>query len=239
MNRIFVAGAVISLVVGLLVLLPVAEWIEAAARATEALGLLGLAAFAGLYAVATVVAVPGSALTLFAGLVFGPVQGLAAVWVGATAGLALAFLAARRLGRERVRRFVAGRPSFAAVDRAVAREGGKIVFLTRLTPVFPFTFLNYAYGLTGVRFGSYLLASATGILPGTCLYIYLGYLGGAVARSGSEGADQLRLAIQVVGLAAFVVVTVLITRIARRALREAGIQAEAEAGRETAPGAGA
>ncbi len=225
MKRILLAGAALALLVAAFTLLPVGEWIEAAARRTEALGAPGLLVFAAIYAVATVIAVPGSALTLFAGAVFGPFQGAAAVWVGATAGLAFAFLAARRLGRDRVRRFLAGKPSFAAVDRAVAAEGGKIVFLTRLTPVFPFTFLNYAYGLTGVRFGAYLLASATGILPGTCLYIYLGYVGGNVARTVSGNAEGLQLAVQAVGLTAFVVVTVLITRIARRALREAGVEA--------------
>ncbi len=229
MKKFLIAGAVLALIVALLIVLPVGAWLEAAGRAAAALGPAGLAAFAGIYAVATVFAVPGSALTLLAGLVFGPVQGTAAVWVGATAGLTLAFLAARRLGRERVRRFVAGKPGFAAVDRAVSAKGGMIVFLTRLTPVFPFTFLNYAYGLTGVRFGPYVLASATGILPGTCLYIYLGWLGGNVARTASGTEDALQLALQIVGLGAFVLVTVLITRIARRALRDAGVDSATSA----------
>ena len=166
-------------------------------------------------------AVPGSALTLIAGGAFGFATGAAAVWLGATTGLALAFLAARRLARERVTAWLAGKPSFAAVDRAVAAEGWKIVFLTRLTPVFPFTVLNYAYGLTGVSFPGYLAASATGILPGTLLYLYLG---SSVARVVAGETDPLEAGLRIIGLAAFVLVTILVTRIARKALREAGVE---------------
>ena len=214
-------GAVLALVVALVVVFPVGDWIEAGAGWAQGQGAAGLLVFAALYAVATVFAIPGSALTLIAGGAFGAAAGLVAVWLGATAGLALAFLAARRLARERVARWLAGKPSFAAVDRAVAAEGWKIVFLTRLTPVFPFTVLNYAYGLTGVGFGGYFVASATGILPGTLLYIYLG---SSVARTVSGASDPLEVLFRGLGLAAFAVVTILLTRIARRALREAGVE---------------
>ena len=222
MTRTLRLGAVLVLIVALVVLFPLGDWIEAGADWARGQGTTGLLVFAALYAVATVFAVPGSALTLIAGGAFGFAAGLAAVWIGATAGLALAFLAARRLARERVAHWLAQKPSFAAVDRAVAAEGWKIVFLTRLTPVFPFTALNYAYGLSGVGFGGYLAASATGILPGTLLYIYLG---SSVARTVSGASDPLETLLRVVGLAAFVLVTILITRIARRALREAGVEA--------------
>ncbi len=132
----------------LVVIFPFGDWIQAGAEWARGQGTLGLVVFAALYAVATVFAVPGSALTLIAGGAFGVASGTVAVWFGATAGLALAFLAARLLARDRVARWLSTKPSFAAVDRAVAAEGWKIVFLTRLTPVFPFTVLNYAYGLT-------------------------------------------------------------------------------------------
>ena len=220
MNRTLQLGALLVLIVALVVIVPTGEWIRAGAEWAQGQGTAGLVVFAALYAVATVFAVPGSALTLIAGGAFGFAAGAAAVWAGATVGLALAFLAARWLARERVAGWLAGKPSFAAVDRAVAREGWKIVFLTRLTPVFPFTVLNYAYGLSGVPFLGYLAASATGILPGTLLYIYLGT---SVARTFSGASDSLETVLRIVGLAAFVVVTVLITRIARKALREAGV----------------
>ena len=221
MNKTLKLGALLALIVALVVIFPIGEWIEAGAAWAQGQGTAGLLVFAALYAVATVFAVPGSALTLIAGGAFGFGAGTASVWFGATIGLALAFLVARRLARERVTGWLATKPSFAAVDRAVAAEGWKIVFLTRLTPVFPFTVLNYAYGLTGVSFAGYLAASATGILPGTLLYIYLG---SSVARAVSGESDPLEAGLRIVGLAAFVLVTILITRIARKALREAGVE---------------
>ena len=135
-------------------------------------------------------------------------------------GLAIAFLAARKLARDRVARWLAAKPSFAAVDRAVAAEGWKIVLLTRLTPIFPFTFLNYAYGVTAVSFPAYAVASAVGILPGSLFYIYLG---SSVAQTISGQVEQVELLLRIFGVAAFALVTILITRIARRALRDAGV----------------
>ena len=213
-------GAVLAAVVLILVLFPVGDWVESAADWAQSLGPIGILAFAAIYAFATVFAVPGSALTLLAGGAFGVALGTVAVWIGATAGLMLAFIAARRLARDRVNRWLEQRPTFAAVDRAVAKEGWKIVFLTRLTPVFPFTFLNYAYGLTGVRFWPYALASSIGILPGSLFYIYIG---SSVASAVGSDREAGELALRVGGFVAFALVTVLITRIARRALRDAGV----------------
>ena len=221
MSKTLKLGAILVLIVALVVIFPIGAWIEAGAEWAQGMGTAGLLVFAALYAIATVFAVPGSALTLIAGGAFGVAAGTVAVWLGATAGLALAFLAARVLARERVSRWLSDKPSFAAIDRAVAAEGWKIVLLTRLTPVFPFTVLNYAYGLTGVGFVGYLVSSAIGILPGTLLYIYLG---SSVARTVAGESDPLELVARGLGLAAFVVVTILITRTARRALREAGVE---------------
>ncbi len=229
MKRALQVGAVVALLAALLVVFPIGDWIRAGAEQARGMGAAGILVFAALYAVATVFAVPGSALSLIAGGAFGVAAGTLAVWLGATTGLALAFLAARRIARDRVAKWLAGKPSFAAVDRAVAREGWKIVFLTRLTPVLPFTVLNYSYGLTGVGFPAYLIASAIGILPGSLLYIYLG---SSVAETVAGQADRLELAFRTLGLAAAILVTVLITRIARRALREAGVASGDERSRE-------
>jgi uncharacterized membrane protein YdjX (TVP38/TMEM64 family) len=99
------------------------------------------------------------------------------------------------------------------------------VFLTRLSPLFPFNVQNYAYGLTRILFWQYGLASFFGMMPGTFLYVYLGTLGrsGLEAAAGRGRAETFRVALQVLGLLATLVVTILITRTARRALREAGI----------------
>lgn len=175
------------------------------------------------YVVATVLLAPASVLTLAAGAVFGLVQGVAYVFVGAMAGAAAAFLVARHLARGAVERRLAGSPRVAAIDRAVARDGRRIVLLLRLTPVVPFNFLNYALGLSRIGFGDYLVASL-GILPGTIVYVYYGTLLRSVAEL-SAGAPSERgwpyYALLGLGLVATVAVTAVITRLARRALDEA------------------
>jgi uncharacterized membrane protein YdjX (TVP38/TMEM64 family) len=166
--------------------------------------------------------VPGSALTLAAGAVFGVATGAVTVFLAAVAGSAAAFLIARYLARGAVERRLAANPKFAAIDRAVGREGRKIAFLLRLSPAIPFTLLNYALGLTPVRFADYLLASL-GMIPGTLLYVYLGAVAGdAASASASAGAAAgWRTALQLLGLAATAAVTIYVTLLARRALREA------------------
>ena len=187
------------------------------------LGAWGPLAFIVGYAAAVVAFVPGSVLTLAAGAIFGLWRGVVCVFVAAVLGSAAAFLVSRYLARAVIERRIAANPRFAAIDRAVAAEGRKIVFLLRLSPVFPFTLLNYALGLTRVRFIDYVLASP-GMLPGTLLYVYYGKLAGDVAAlvGGApieKGAGYWT--VLALGLAATVIVTTLVTRTARRALREA------------------
>jgi uncharacterized membrane protein YdjX (TVP38/TMEM64 family) len=121
-----------------------------------------------------------------------------------------------------VRKKISSNEKFQAIDDAVAREGWKIVGLTRLSPVFPFNLLNYAYGLTRVSLRDYFFASWVGMMPGTIMYVYIGSLAGEVAKLGSEGRTRTSAewALYIVGLIATVVVTVLITLIARAALRK-------------------
>ena len=172
------------------------------------------------YALAVVALVPGSLLTLAAGAVFGLVQGVAYVFVAAVLGSSAAFLIARYVARSAVERRLANNPRFAALDTALGEQGWKIVLLLRLSPVFPFTMLNYSLGLTKVRFGDYVLASV-GMLPGSLLYIYSGKLVGDVASlAGGVGVEK-GLAYYLVlglGLAATLGVTTLVTRLARRSL---------------------
>ena len=183
-------------------------------------GSLGPVVFVAGYAFATVALVPGSILTLAGGAIFGLGQGVALVFLGAVAGSSLAFLIARYLARGPIERRLASEPRFAAIDDAVGRGGRKIVLLLRLSPVFPFSLLNYALGLTRIRFADYILGSF-GTIPGTFLYVYYGRLAGDVAAL-SSGAPAPRGAgywlVLGVGLVATAAVTILITRIARRAL---------------------
>jgi len=187
------------------------------------LGVWGPLVFIVGYAVAVVAFVPGSVLTLAAGAIFGLAKGVVYVFVAAVLGSGAAFLVSRHLARRAVDRLIAGNPRFAAVDRAVAVEGRKIVFLLRLSPVFPFTLLNYFLGLTRVRFVDYLLASV-GMIPGTLLYVYYGKLAGDVAAlAGGSGIERGAgyWSVLGLGLAATIIVTAIVTRTARRALREA------------------
>jgi uncharacterized membrane protein YdjX (TVP38/TMEM64 family) len=196
-----------------------AEWIDG-------LGPWGPAAFVLGYAAAVVGFVPGSLLTLAAGAIFGLAEGTALVFVAAVLGSTAAFLLSRTVARAAIARRVEGDPRFAAIDRAIEREGRRIVFLLRLSPVFPFTLLNYALGLTRVRLGDYLLASA-GMLPGTLLYVYSGKVAGDLATLAGGAAVPRGAgywAVVALGFAATLIVTILVTRVARRALREAAVE---------------
>jgi uncharacterized membrane protein YdjX (TVP38/TMEM64 family) len=196
-----------------------AEWIDG-------LGALGPAAFVLGYAIAVVGFVPGSLLTLAAGAIFGLAKGTALVFVAAVLGSTAAFLLSRTVARKAIARRVEGDPRFAAIDRAIEREGRRIVFLLRLSPVFPFTLLNYALGLTRVRLVDYLVASA-GMLPGTLLYVYSGKVAGDLATLAGGAAVPRGAgywAVVALGFAATLIVTILVTRVARRALREAAVE---------------
>jgi uncharacterized membrane protein YdjX (TVP38/TMEM64 family) len=175
------------------------------------------------YVVAVVAFVPASLLTLAGGAIFGVAAGTAYVFVAAVIGSSLAFLIARYVARAAIERRLAGNDKFAAIDQAVGRSGRFIVFLLRLSPAFPFNLLNYGLGLTSVRFTDYLAASI-GMLPGTLLYVYSGKTVGDVAALAG-GATPERggsyFALLGAGLLATAAVTVLVTRIARRALAEA------------------
>jgi uncharacterized membrane protein YdjX (TVP38/TMEM64 family) len=226
-GREFLTARVVLLLIGLAVLaiagrsaiesIPrFADWVARNGVAGALLFVLG-------YVAATVAFVPGSILTIAAGAIFGLAKGTALVFVAATLGASAAFLVSRYLARPLVERRLSGNDRFAAIDRAVGQEGRKIVFLLRLSPVFPFNLLNYALGLTTVRFRDYVLASA-GMLPATLLFVYYGQILGDVARVASgtpipRGPEYYVLL--GVGLAATIAVTALVTRTARRALRDA------------------
>ena len=193
------------------------------AQYIDGLGALGPLVFVAGYALATVAFIPGSLLTLAAGAMFGLTRGVMFVFVGATLGSTLAFLLSRYVARRAVERRLVGNARFAAVDRAIAAQGRRIVILLRLSPAFPFSLLNYALGLTRISLRDYVLASV-GMLPGTILYVYYGKLAGDVAALAGGGApprDTAYYMVLIVGLLATVIVTAVVTRTARAALRTA------------------
>lgn len=198
------------------------EWLRNALEWIQGLGAVGAIAFMVLYAVATVAFLPGSILTLGAGVVFGVVEGSIYVFIGAMIGAILAFLVGRYLARDWVSQKIEGNDKFRAVDKAVGREGVKIVLLTRLSPVFPFNLLNYGFGVTGVSLKDYIIGSC-GILPGTIMYVYIGSLAGSLATLGGDNQPSdpvIQWTIRIVGFIATVAVTLYVTKVARRALNE-------------------
>jgi uncharacterized membrane protein YdjX (TVP38/TMEM64 family) len=218
---IIIVLAVVALIVASRVF-PFGEYLKQLLDGLRDLGPLGYVLFIITYIGATVLFIPGSVLTLGAGAVFGLVGGFVAVSIGSTLGAGAAFLVGRFIARDAIAKKVEGNERFAAIDRAVGREGFKIVFLTRLSPIFPFNLLNYAYGLTRVAFWPYMLASWLGMMPGTVLYVYLGTAAGELAGAGaSDAGGTWDLVLKLVGLAATIAVTVVITRVARKALAEA------------------
>ena len=211
-----------------------AGYVPAFAEWVARLGAWGPVVFILGYVVAAVAFVSGSLLTLAAGALFGLVRGTLYVLVAATLGAPAAFLVSRYVVRAAIERRLRGDPRFAAIDAAVAANGRKVVFLLRLSPVLPYTLMNYALGLTRVRFADYVVASV-GMLPGTLLYVYYGKLAGDVAaavggRAVARGAGHY--AVLALGLAATVALTVYVTRLARRALA-AAVADDPTAGRGT------
>jgi len=137
----------------------------------QALGAWGPAVFVFMYAAAVVAALPGSALTVAAGALFGSVLGVIVVSIASTLGAALSFLVARYFARGAVAGWLSDKEKFRRLDRMTEERGAIIVALTRLAPIFPFNLLNYGFGLTRVPFWTYVFWSWLCMLPGTVLYV--------------------------------------------------------------------
>lgn len=220
--KVILGIAVVAGLLGVARYVNAQEFLRSALEWVRQLGTAGPVIFVGMYVIAAVLFLPGLILTLGAGALFGVVKGTIIVSISATLGATCAFLVGRHLARAWVEKKIHGNPRFKAIDEAVAREGWKIVGLTRLSPVFPFNLLNYAYGITKVSLRDYLLASWIGMIPGTIMYVYIGSLAGDLATLGmAKGpTTSAEWILRTVGLLATVTVTVYVTRMARKALDE-------------------
>ncbi len=211
--------------------LPVSQILGLVENRIAGLGHAGPIVYGLVYVAAVVAVAPASVLTLAAGALFGPVLGVVVVSLASTTGAALAFLIARHLAREEVMRRLRGDARFTAIDRAIGESGWKIVALLRLSPAVPFNLQNYLYGVTSIRFWPCVLTSWITMLPGTSVYVYIGYAGRAgLEAAASGGRTPAQWAMLAVGLLATIGVTVYVTRLARSAL--------AQQSRFTAGGAG-
>ncbi len=207
--------------VAALIFLPLRNWTVSLVEWVRSLGALGVALYTIIYILAAVLMFPASLLTLAAGFLYGPVWGTLLVSPTSVAASTVAFLLGRSVARKWIKRRIEQNARFSAVDTAVGANGFRVVLLLRLSPIFPFTLLNYALGLTRVRLRDFILASFLGMLPGTFLYVYLGSSVANLAALASGKATRGGPWEHVLfwgGLAATILVVVLVTRTARQAL---------------------
>ncbi|HEY1233494.1 MAG TPA: TVP38/TMEM64 family protein [Candidatus Binatia bacterium] len=222
LHQAFLVVLLLSATAGSIFFLPIREWFSLFEAYVYSLGAVGPIVYALGYAVLTVLLFPASIVTLAAGTLFGLKTGLLVVLVGANLGAICSFLLARTFLRERVISWTASHPKFRFLDEAIGKQGFKMVLLCRLSPIFPFILLNYFLGLTAVRTAAYVCANLLGMVPAMFLFVYAG----AAARETLESqptapTDFYQQILKYVGLLATLAVFVVITRMARRALREA------------------
>lgn len=213
------AVALVALVLALRSL-PLTEWLEAALVWIDGHRTFAWIVFILTYIVATVLLMPAFLLTLAAGFVFGLPFGVALVSAGSTLGACSSFLVGRYFARGWVERRIESHSGFRALDLATRHEGFVIVFLVRLSPLFPYNLINYGLSLTAVRFRDYALASWIGMLPVIVLYVYIGTAASDLSQliGGDLDTGWAGRVALFAGLAATVVLIVFITRKATRVL---------------------
>ena len=200
---------IVAALVVIMRVVPVDRGVEAVGAWAKSLGMAGPLVIGAIYIVAALLFVPGSALTLASGALFGPIKGTVTVSLASTSAAALAFLIARYLARAKVERQVKRYPKFNAIDRAIGEGGWKIIALLRLSPVVPFNLSNYLFGLTAIRFWPCVLASWAAMLPGTFMFVYVGHLGSegiataAGASSSKSPGEWIMLIVGLVAMALF------------------------------------
>jgi uncharacterized membrane protein YdjX (TVP38/TMEM64 family) len=218
--RVLIAAVVLGLLILAAIFLPVTDGLRTALAWTARHGAIAWPVFIALYVLATVCLLPGLILTIAAGAIFGLTRGVALVSLSSVLGATAAFFIGRTFARDWISGRIQSWPRFRALDQALAIRGFWIVLLTRLSPVFPFNLLNYAYGVTAVRARDYILASWLGMLPATILYVYAGSAAASLtqALSGDVRTGTSGRVLLWVGLAATIVASGLVARLARNQL---------------------
>lgn len=223
-RRLIVVGVAAVAITVAFFFLPMSQYVQRLRDFFEQAGAWGWGIYVLVYVLATVCLVPASALTLLAGGVYGFVIAFILTVIASNLGALSSFLLGRSVLRSRVESWAANAPKFSALREAIGRSGFKIVALTRLSPIFPYTLLNYALGLTPISTAQYALATFLGMLPGTAVFVYLGALSGELA--GGDRPHALKLASQIAGLLATIAATFYIARMAKRALNEGRASSE-------------
>ncbi len=213
------AAALVTLFAVAYIYLPVSEWLITFQNWVQGFGPLGWVIFIVVYALTSFVLIPGSILSIGAGVAYG-LWAFPLVIIGAVLGSALSFLAARYVFHDRVQQKISNYPRFKAVNEAIRDEGWRVVLLLRLSPALPFSLQNWFLGLMPVGFWPAQIATLFGIMPGTLLYIWVASLGGEAAAGGSTDTSMARYTVLGLGLLATLVVTIVITRKAQQKLKQ-------------------
>lgn len=213
--------AVIALIVAAK-FLPLADWLKGFSGWVRQFGPWGGVCYIAVYALATVLFVPGWILTVGAGVAFGLFWGSVVSISGASLGAIFSFLIARYAARDAVSKRFAENKKFEQIDHAIGKNGWKMVGLLRLSPLIPFNLSNYLYGLTAIGLVPYALASFAGMLPGTVLYVYLGTAGQIGLEASESGRERstLEYVFLALGLIATALVTAIVSRVAKAALKK-------------------
>lgn len=217
LRLILPAGLLVAVII-LLRLAGAGDKITALREWISTLGSWGPLVFVLIYILAVVAALPGSAVTIAGAALFGSVGGVVLVSIASTIGASLAFLIARYLARDFILSKLAGSDLFKKLERLTAENGAMIVAIVRLVPLFPFNVVNYGFGLTAIRFRTYVFWSWLCMLPATILYV----VGTDAVTSGLASGKIPWLLISVC-LAAGIVLILLI----RQAKKKIGPNADA------------
>jgi uncharacterized membrane protein YdjX (TVP38/TMEM64 family) len=229
--KLILISSLVAIAIAAAKYFPLQELLQTSLIQVKSLGFIGAIAFIAIYNLATLLFVPGSLLTMKGGCLFGVFWGSVCVLIAATLGATWAFLLGRYLSRDWVCRQIRKNPKFQALDRAVGKEGWKLVLLTRLSPIFPFNLLNYVFGVTQVSLKDYILGSL-GMIPATVMYVYIGSLASDLAAIDMSNypttteTQIIQWAIRIIGLIATIAVTVYMTRLAKKALDQSILEGE-------------
>ena len=228
-------GLATILVAWLIRTFPVADYITRAQTTIGAMEIWGGVLYPLLFAACNVLLLPGGIVSIGSGLFFGLWWGFLLNMLGCLAGAAAAFGISRAVGRQWIERRFFRDPKWTALDRLIARDGWKIIFLSQVHPLFPTSLLNYLYGITRIRFRTCILWIALGQAPGLFLYTYLGTLGqfGLKILRGKSHPLPYEYALWIGGLLATLAITIALARLALKILADA----EAEVGRVLPVGA--
>ena len=211
---------------------PVVNFIADLQRRVTGLGKSGAVIYPLLFAACNILLLPGGILSIGAGFFFGLWWGFFVVLLGNSIGAAVSFGLSHWFGGRYLSPRFSQRPMFQVLEKAVARDAWKIIFLCQLHPLLPTSLLNYLFGLTRIRFWPYMLWTAAGRAPGLFLYTYLGTLG-QLGLNLARGRTHPRIVEYWTWGGAFaitVLLFILLTRLALRALGEMEVEQRVETG---------